>query len=191
MRKRNLFYKSWKKYGDHSAHLKYKILRNRLVALLRTAKQKYFQNLNSNEPKSFWRTVCQLKPKSQSIPTLCNGTSCAFTSQEKADILSSFFKQCFNYFIEPLSFSDMDTFSTMTECPQEFLCTVDEVRYLLETLDATKSTGPGEIPARILKIVAPNIAPSVTKLFNLSISSGLFPIHGSLLILWQSLSPVK
>ena len=62
----------------------------------------------------------------------------------------------------------------MTECPQEFLCTVDEVRYLLETLDATKSTGPDEIPARILKIVAPNIAPSVTKLFNLSISSGLF-----------------
>ena len=90
--------------------------------------------------------------------------------------MSSFFKQCFNYSIEPLSFADMDTFSTMTQCPQEFLCTVDEVRYLLETLDATKSTGPDEIPARILKIVAPNIVPSVTKLFNLSISSGLFPI---------------
>ena len=56
MRKRNLFYKSWKKYGDRSAHLKYKILRNRLVALLRTVTQKYFQNLNIKEPKSFWRT---------------------------------------------------------------------------------------------------------------------------------------
>jgi hypothetical protein len=62
------------------------------------------------------------------------------------------------------------------ECPEEFLCTVDEVRHLLETLDATKSTGPDKIPARVLKSVAPNIAPSVTKLFNLSIKTGLFPI---------------
>ena len=107
--------------------LNIKCLRNGLDALLRTVKQKYFQNLNNREPKSFWRTVRLLKPQSQSIPTLCNGTSCAFTSQEKADILSSFFKQCFNYSIEPLSFADMDTFITMTECPQEFLCTVDEV----------------------------------------------------------------
>ena len=43
--KKKLFYKSWKKYGDRSAHLKYKILRNRFVALLRTVKQKYFKTL--------------------------------------------------------------------------------------------------------------------------------------------------
>ena len=65
------------------------------------------------------------------------------------------------------------------EYPEEFLCTVDEVRHLLETLDATKSTGLDKIPARVLKSVAPNIAPSVTK-FNLSIKTGLFPI------LWKS-----
>ena len=51
---------------------------------------------------------------------------------------------------------------------------VDEVCHLLETLDATKSTGPDKITARVLKSVAPNIAPSVTKLFNLSIKTGLF-----------------
>ena len=176
IKKRNSLFKLWKKSGDHLAHLRYKLLRNRLVALLRTEKRKYFQNLNIQESKSFWRIVRQLKPKSQSIPTLCNGTTYGFTSQEKANTLSSFFMQCFNYSTEPLSFADMDTLGATIDCPEEFLCTVDEVRHLLEALDTKKSTGPDEIPAKILKIVASNIAPSVTKLFNLSIGSGLFPI---------------
>ena len=113
--------------------------------------------------------VRQLKWKSQSISTLCNGTSCAFTTKEKADVLS-LFKQCFT---EPLSFVDMDMFGATTQHPEEFLCTVDEVSHLLET---AKATCPYGIPARILKILAPTIALSVNELFNLSLQSGLFPI---------------
>ena len=177
IKKRNSLFKLWKKSSDHLAHLRYKLLRNRLVALLRTEKRKYFQNLNIQESKSFWRIVRELKPKSLSIPTLCNGTTYAFTSQEKANTLSSFFMQCFNYSTEPLSFADMDIYIVCNNrLPRAVFCTVDEVRHLLEALDTKKSTGPDEIPAKILKIVASNIAPSVTKLFNLSIGSGLFPI---------------
>ena len=47
---------------------------------------------------------------------------------------------------------------------------------MLDSLDVTKSTGPDNIPARVLKLVASSIAPSVTVLFNSSIKTGCFPI---------------
>ena len=90
IKKRNLVFKLWKSHGNLAAHLKYKSLRNKVVSLLRSEKRKYKKNLNIKNPKSFWRTVRQLRPNSQSIPTLCDGNDCAFTSQEKANVLSSF-----------------------------------------------------------------------------------------------------
>ena len=55
-------------------------------------------------------------------------------------------------------------------------CSVEEVQWFLETLDTTKANGPDGISAWMLKETALSIAPSVTKLFNLSIQSGCFPV---------------
>ena len=51
-------------------------------------------------------------------------------------------------------------------------CTEDEVHYLLLTLDATQSNGPDGISSPLLKHTAGAIAPSLTKLFNVSIMLG-------------------
>jgi len=61
------------------------------------------------------------------------------------------------------------------QCPEDFLCTVVEVQWLINRLDTAKSNGPDGISARMLKAGASSIAPSVTKLFNLSIASACFP----------------
>jgi len=61
------------------------------------------------------------------------------------------------------------------QCPEDFLCTVVEVQWLINRLDTAKFNGPNGISARMLKAVASSIAPSVTKLFNLSIASACFP----------------
>ena len=53
---------------------------------------------------------------------------------EKATVLSFFFAQCFNYSTAPLSFSDMDIYRTVLDCPEEFLCTEEQV---LDSLDTT------------------------------------------------------
>ena len=66
---------------------------------------------------------------------------------------------------------------TTAECPEEMLCTVEQVQHLLESLDTTKATGPDGVSATMLKHTASFIAPSVTKLFNLSISSGQVPAN--------------
>ena len=172
-----MLYKSWKESCNPTLFISYKSLRNDIVTLLRSAKKNYFNNLNIKHPNTFWRTVKQLSKNSRSIPTLnCGNGTYAQSSLEKATALSSFFKQCLNYSTQPLSFSDLDTFGNGLDCPEEFLCSEDEVYHLLVSLDITKSTGPDQIPARVLKLVAPSIAASVTELFNISIKTGCFPL---------------
>ena len=55
------------------------------------------------------------------------------------------------------------------------LCSEEVIYNLLLNLDVTKSTGVDEISARMLKHTSYSIAPSLTKLFNLSLTTGKFP----------------
>lgn len=51
----------------------------------------------------------------------------------------------------------------------------ENVTDMLINLDSSKSTSVDNISARMLKAYAYSIAPSLTKLFNLSLTSGTFP----------------
>ena len=59
--------------------------------------------------------------------------------------------------------------------PDEWLCTVDQVLTLLQSVDPSKASGPDGISARMLLSTAISIAPAIMKLFNLSLVSGIFP----------------
>ena len=60
-------------------------------------------------------------------------------------------------------------------CPDELLCSESEVSDLLASLDVSKSSGHDGISARMLKSTAYSIAPSLTKLFNLSLQLNAIP----------------
>ena len=80
-------------------------------------------------------------------------------------------------FHPPLSFSDLDDLNIPNERDiDDIQCTVDEVQHLLKSLDISKSNGPDGISARMLKETASSIAPSVTRLFNLVLETGSFPV---------------
>jgi hypothetical protein len=49
------------------------------------------------------------------------------------------------------------------------------VNCLLKTINANKATGPDKIPDRLLKIAADILSPSLTKIFNRSLSKGIYP----------------
>ena len=61
--------------------------------------------------------------------------------------------------------------------PEDLLCTEEETFFLLSSLDSSKATGPDGISACMLKSTADSITPSVTKLLNLSLSSGHVPME--------------
>ena len=52
---------------------------------------------------------------------------------------------------------------------------MEEVTSLLLNIDPTKVVGPDGISGRMLKATAYSIAPSVTRLFNLSLNMTTFP----------------
>ena len=91
-------------------------------------------------------------------------------AREKADALNSFFVTCFNHSSPQLSSHNIPEVTTR-DCPSELLCKVEDVFEMLCTLDLSKASGPDGISGRMLKNTACSIAPALTKIFNLSIST--------------------
>ena len=58
--------------------------------------------------------------------------------------------------------------------------TVGEVRNLLRKLNGRKAAGLDKIPCKLLKVAADIIAPSLTKIYQRSIISGIFPLEWKL-----------
>ena len=137
----------------------------------------YFRNLDPSNKKQFWRVVKYLNKKQSSLPVLCHNGKAASSDQEKATMLNEFFSTYFNTLLPPLLPLNNDPV-LLDQCPEDLLCTVDEIFSLLKSLDVSKANGPDGISARMLKFTAHVIAPSpaLTRLFNISVSLGRFPI---------------
>ena len=172
IRRRNALFKRAKISGDYTAYKRY---RNKVVNYLRNAKFAFFRKLNPRKSKGFWR-ICKLLNKSvSSIPTLTTSSSTAHTDLQKAELLNSFFVSCFNRSHPPLDEVGHQLQPCFGETPNSLLCTEDAVFDLLATLDTSKSSGPDDISAPMLKYTAASITPPITRLFNQSLQEGKIP----------------
>ncbi|CAB3978130.1 Hypothetical predicted protein [Paramuricea clavata] len=87
--------------------------------------------------------------------------------------LNRFFHSVLNFGTnEPPDFSPINIPEKQLSNIQLTVCEVSEV---LHSLDANKASGPDNLPNRILLSVADEIAPSICRLFNLSLSEGIMP----------------
>ena len=170
IKKRNLLFKQAEKNGNFH---RYRIARNRTVAMIRLAKKKYYRRLNPRSPKEFWKAVKYLNKNKQSIPTLVHNGTVAHSNTEKADMLNSYFRSCFNPSHPPLS-SNQYLHRCSPEC-NDISCCEHEIYKFLTKLDQSKASGQDGISANMLKNTAASIAPSITKLFNESLKTGIIP----------------
>ena len=106
--------------------------------------------------------------------TLNHSGETATSDNEKATMLNNF-SSCFNHSIPPISPSSGSERPNPIDCPPEPLCTGDEVLELLCALDTSKANGPDNVSAKMLKSTSVSIAPALTKLLNLSITTGKLP----------------
>ena len=120
-------------------------------------------------------TTYKERKEQSSVPVLSHAGCTANNDKDKASMLNNFFSQCFNKELPPLTSHDCLGFTTPDECPESVLCSEEEVAQLLQSIDVSKSNGPDKISGRMLKATALSIAPSITKLFNLSIKLGCVP----------------
>ena len=71
--------------------------------LVRNGKCQYFESLAKAANKRFWKSVKLLNKNREIIPTLQYGDCIVSTDKEKADMLNTFFGNCWNSSELPLS----------------------------------------------------------------------------------------
>ena len=128
-------------------------------------------NLN-DDPKKFW-SFYGAKTKSARIPkVVCLGDQKASTPVAKANLFNRFFDSVFQK-------SNMHTItSTHTATDNELhliQTSIEEVTKELKATNPSKAYGPDQIPGRLLKECTSEIAPSLTRLINLSLGVGCVP----------------
>ena len=177
IKKRNVAYRKGRKTGCPSVWNKYRTLRNQVVSMLRQSKRDHLKKMSSQGSKHFWKTVKFLNKKSCQIPTLKKGSDVMTSNTDKAACLNEVFSLNFNSAVPSLTEDDSHKFLVDFETipPENILCTEDEVLTLLLAIDTSKASGPDGISGKMLKNTAVSISPILTKLFNLSLSSGKIP----------------
>lgn len=89
------------------------------------------------------------------------GANVAKTNDETAELLSTFCASYFNNSHTSLTDEDFLDIQCPDSFPEDFLCSEDQIFDMLASLDTTKSNGPDNISARMLKTTAASIAPFV------------------------------
>ena len=93
---------------------------------------------------------------------------------EKANLLNSTFISHFNNKQPPLTLADLPLTDPSVSV-DNILCSEDQVYELLTSIDTTTANGHDNISAIMLKKTALRITPAVSKLFNVSLTSGELP----------------
>ena len=155
---------------------RFRELRRKIKSMIRSKKREYISTLASsvkNKPKEFWRFF-KAKTTGSSLPdTLTLNDDQFTTSESKADAFNKYFASTFH----PSAPSSSNVGSSI--CDEDTLKSIsvstEETSYLLSNLSTDKATGRDEISARLLKECSNEIAPSLTALFNKSLTLGKVP----------------
>ena len=174
--------------------LNYRIWRHKVKDLISIAKHQFYNetiNSNKSNPKKLWDSIHKLSGNNKRIQTDyindSNGlpiTDPAVSANVFNDHFSSVFKTVIGTDQHESSIDD-DTCSSilannisLCKTQSQFSIppiTIDFILNQLKHLNTGKSTGTDGISARFLKLSASVIAPVLAKIYNKSISTGIFP----------------
>ena len=191
--KKNMYVRDYhkKQFIKHKSQYHWKLYqtaRNKINIEIRKSKSKYYQQkieeCEKTNPKATWRLINSL-----------TGTSYKsnYVTEIELDngsvVSGSDLSEAFNdYFINigpklaaestSNSTNDVDKYLKISKLNLPFFnfgnLSTENVLSTLKHLQTSKSTGLDNIPAKMLKIAAHVLAPSLTYIFNVSLSTGIF-----------------
>lgn len=151
-------------------------LRSQVQKSLRSSRWKYLNEVIGpslkDKPKAFYQYVKRLRQDSTGIQQLYHKGCLRSSSQEKADILGSQFESVFTAEPDiPLPNILPSKYPSMAD----IIVQGNGVEKLLRGLDPSKSSGPDNIPAILLKETASEVSPILTHIYNQSLKTGVLP----------------
>ena len=166
------------KNGNEIHRAKFKRLQNATRDALRKSHWNYVnsmlqEGIDTGDNKKFWRYMKAQRQDSQGVAPLKDGSRLLSDSLSKARKLGAQFSSVFTK-DTPESSSIRKEGPNYPPIP-DLNITTDGVQKLLMELNPGKASGPDEMPARLLKNLASEIAPVLTAIFKQSISTGALP----------------
>ena len=172
------------KYNSENYWTAYKTSRNHITSTLREAKTAYYKaqfESVKHDPKKAWKTVNKILNRKQE----CREINCIHTQNGQISCPNELAERFNNYFTDigpkiatTIGNTDRNFTDYITKTTSSFkFQTVSEtnVYKLLSSLNPCKSTGIDKIPVKIIRIAAPIIANSLTRIFNTAIYSETVP----------------
>lgn len=175
-RKRRLYNKArkTKNPNDWSA---FKSARKKVNQNLKSAHSNYINStlteaVNKGEHKTFWNYIKSKRKDTNGVAPLMSNGSLFSEDKDLAEILSNQFTSVFTKDkMEDVPKLKGDPFPAI----DDIQVTENGVLKLLKNLNTSKAPGPDCLPNRILKELATELAPSLTLLFNQTLSLGKLP----------------
>ena len=153
----------------------FKRQRNRVGRLLKKARRKYESRLASDaarKPKRFFAHVRRNKKIADNLTALKDQDGVRIVEPKlQCELMASFYKTIYREDND----REVPTFQRQLPLMNEIVICSAEVEKELRRLDIHKGAGPDGIHPRILKELAPRLAPVLADLFNLTIAQGQVP----------------
>ena len=168
----------------------YKILRNKVTAMIDIAKKETYQckiEEGKNDPRSIWKIFNEVGMKNKEDDNASNfkikvEDDVITKDSEVAEVFNNYFINIASKLKEPVPNSDFKKLNNFirSKVPNEIdfqipFTNQTFIRKFLLNLNVRKSTGLDNIGPRILKLSANIITPSLEFIINKSISTGKFP----------------
>ena len=185
MRERDSLKKRFDKNPDDLVWSRFKKACNEVNNLVKKTKRDYFMtqiNTAKRDPKNTWRLINELTSRKTSVNSNVKAIKQeGVTLTNSADIANTFN----NYFTtiggnlaNKIPCSDVNPISYISPVNSAFSFAEISLESVLETLKSinpNKATGPDNIPNKILKMAAEILSPSLSAIFNRSLSMGIYP----------------
>ena len=167
----------------------YKIWQNKVKSLLNQSKTDYFSetiNNNHNNPRQLWCNLHDITGKRQDHKTAFINDVFGNTILDPeitANTFNTFFTSIYGQYQSNLN-SEYDSktidLNSESKIPDNTEFSISRVstgfiKSQLENLKTNKATGIDDISAKFLKISAPIICQTLSKILNLSIQEGIYP----------------
>ena len=189
-KKQKLFSKA-KRTGNATDWEAYRTQKKNTLRALRRAHTQYIESvlqagLDQGDTKPFWRYIKSRRQDNTGVAPIKDKGQIHSDNITKANLLNRQFESVFT----PPTPREDQTLPTMPGDPyppcDNITVSEDGVRKLLGNIKVNKAGGPDGLPNRLLKAIAPQITPVLTRIFNQSLSTGCLPLD------WQSanISPV-
>jgi len=176
LRRKRRLYRQAKKTGIWN---NYRHIQRECKRTFRRAEWDFLNNvisdgLQRNDTKPFWKYVKSKKQDNVGVaPLKVGGTLCS-DAKGKANILLQQFKSVFTLNSPPTSTTPNPTDTQRPDIDRLHIGKPG-VEKLLQNINVAKATGPDNIPSRILKECASELAEGLTSIFQKSVNSGTLP----------------